>query len=71
MDCGRANSAAKAYDILADLIAPLLALSRDWGDLPKTENGRMQKLNFEGDFASFVTFLDSKYCLFIHIFLRK
>lgn len=59
MDGGKGNSAAWAHEILASLIAPLLAMARDWGDLPKTEKGRMQKLNFEGDFSSFVTFLDS------------
>ncbi|KAJ8919736.1 hypothetical protein NQ315_006264 [Exocentrus adspersus] len=58
MDKGKGNPAAITYDILATLIAPLLKLSKDWGDLPKTENGRVQKLNFEGDFASFVIFLD-------------
>ncbi|CAG9816206.1 unnamed protein product [Phaedon cochleariae] len=58
MNDGQANFAAVAYDLLAELIKPPLALSKDWGDLPKTENGRMQKLNFEGDFESFVTFLD-------------
>lgn len=63
MDYGKANMTAVTYDILADLISPLLALSKDWGDLLKTENGRMQKLNFEGDFSSFVTFLDSKFFL--------
>ncbi|KAG5892027.1 hypothetical protein JTB14_024467 [Gonioctena quinquepunctata] len=58
MDEGKLNFAAVAYDLLMDIMTPLLALSKDWGDLPKTANGRMQKLDFEGDFSAFVTFLD-------------
>ncbi|KAJ8938536.1 hypothetical protein NQ318_016906 [Aromia moschata] len=58
MKNGQTNTAAVLYDILADLIVPPLSMTKDWGDLPKTYHGRMEKLIFEGDFASFVRFID-------------
>nr|CAI5817756.1 unnamed protein product [Callosobruchus analis] len=58
MDNGRANTAEVLYNLLADLIKIPLSFWKDWGDLPKTENGRLQKINFDGDFECFVTFLD-------------
>ncbi|XP_030752815.1 dynein heavy chain 8, axonemal [Sitophilus oryzae] len=55
---GTKNCASIAYEIFAELIDPPLKMSKEWGDLPKTAMGRMQKLNFLGDFDSFVKFLD-------------
>ncbi|XP_076264177.1 dynein axonemal heavy chain 5-like [Rhynchophorus ferrugineus] len=57
MDTGKGNVASIAYDLCAQLIDPPLKLSKEWGDLPKTSMGRMQKLNFVGDFDSFEDFL--------------
>ncbi|KAJ3662197.1 hypothetical protein Zmor_006553 [Zophobas morio] len=51
------NSVAVSYNLLAQLIDPSVKLNKDWGDLPKTEVGLRQKINFEGDFNSFVDFL--------------
>nr|CAH7731320.1 unnamed protein product [Callosobruchus chinensis] len=58
MDNGNANTAEVLYNLLADLIKIPLSIWKEWGDLPKTENGRLQKINFDGDFECFVTFLD-------------
>lgn len=60
MDQGKGNVASIASDIFGQLIDPPLRLSKEWGDLPKTAMGRMQKLNFIGDWESFVLFLNSK-----------
>ncbi|XP_050311595.1 dynein axonemal heavy chain 8 [Anthonomus grandis grandis] len=54
----KGNMASIAYDIFGTLVDPLLKLSKDWGDLPKTAMGRMQKLNFIGDWEAFVEFLN-------------
>lgn len=53
------NVASIAYDILSQLVDPPLKMYKEWGDLPKTAMGRMQQLNFMGDWDSFVEFLSS------------
>ncbi|CAG9839793.1 unnamed protein product [Diabrotica balteata] len=55
---GEVSFAVLAYDVLAELIKPVVTYWTNWGDLPKTEIGRMQKLNFDGDFEAFVLYLD-------------
>ncbi|KAL1516507.1 hypothetical protein ABEB36_000416 [Hypothenemus hampei] len=55
---GRGNVASLAYDIFATLVEPLIKMSKEWGDLPKTAMGRMQKLNFLGDWEAFVEYLN-------------
>lgn len=60
MQEGTANSAKVFYDLLADMIDKPLGYLKEWGDLPKTRSGRLHKMNFEGDFKSFVGFLESK-----------
>ncbi|XP_072395911.1 dynein axonemal heavy chain 8 [Diabrotica undecimpunctata] len=57
-ELGEVSFAVLAYDVLAELIKPVVTYWTNWGDLPKTEIGRMQKLNFDGDFEAFVLYLD-------------
>ncbi|XP_019756852.1 dynein axonemal heavy chain 8 [Dendroctonus ponderosae] len=58
MEQGKGNVASIAFDIFSQLIKSPLELSKEWGDLPKTAMGMMQKLNFMGDWAAFVEFLN-------------
>lgn len=60
MEQGKGNVASIAFDIFSQLIKTPLDLSKEWGDLPKTAMGILQKLNFMGDWAAFVEFLNSK-----------
>ncbi|CAG9855812.1 unnamed protein product [Phyllotreta striolata] len=55
---GQVNFAALAFDVMNRLIKPTLDVYTQWGDLTKTEIGRLAKLNFHGDFESFITFLN-------------
>lgn len=48
------------YDLLNNFIKPPLLNNKEWGDLLKTEAGRITKKEFLGDFNSFLSFLDSK-----------
>lgn len=66
MQEGNANCAKVFYDLLAEMIKPPMGYLKEWGDLPKTKSGQMQKLNFDGDFESFVCFLNSKYNVLVH-----
>lgn len=60
MQTGTANPAEVLYDLLAERIKPTMGYLKEWGDLPKTQSGRLHKINFEGDFQSFINFLESK-----------
>lgn len=46
--------------LINDLIRQPLIMSKDWGDLLKSEAGLKHKRAFEGDFIQFCTFLESK-----------
>ncbi|CAG9764101.1 unnamed protein product [Ceutorhynchus assimilis] len=59
MDQGKGNLATIASDIFGQLVNPILRLSKEWGDLPKTAMGVLQKLNFLGDWQGFVEFLET------------
>lgn len=68
MQSGEANPAEVFYDLLDDIVKVPMSYLKEWGDLPKTRSGQMQKLNFEGDFDAFISFLESKY---FNIYLRN
>lgn len=63
------NAVAVVYDVLAKLITPSMAITRDWGDLPKSEMGREIKKTFLGDFEAFVNFLQSIIPLITKVFI--
>lgn len=60
MHNGTEITAALVFDILHDLISPTMNIYKEWGDLLKTSCGLSQKQNFEGEFSSFVNFLQSE-----------
>lgn len=62
---GKGNPAKIFYDLIAEMINPPMSYLKEWGDLPKTKSGQLQKMNFEGDFEAFVSFLNSKYSLMV------
>lgn len=62
------NCVAVVYDILFQMIKPCMDVTKEWGDLPKSEMGLDIKKNFQGDFDTFVTFLQSEFCFFILFF---
>ncbi|XP_060520516.1 dynein axonemal heavy chain 8 isoform X2 [Cylas formicarius] len=55
---GGVNIVYIVHEILTQLVDPPLKFTKDWGDLTKSALGRNQKLNFVGDFSSFLAFLE-------------
>lgn len=53
------NAVAGVHHVLSELLAPAMEVTKDWGDLPKTEMGLDIKKNFQYDFEAFVKFLKS------------
>lgn len=47
------------YDLINDFVRIPLLGNKEWGNLMKTEAGRVTKKEFIGDFESFLRFLDS------------
>lgn len=59
------NAVAVVYDLLAQLLKPSLEVLKEWGELNKTAMGLDIKRDFEGDFESFVDFLQSNFPVII------
>lgn len=53
------NLVALVHDSIQNIITPTMAITKDWGDLPKTAVGLQIKKDFLGDFDCFVQFLES------------
>lgn len=54
------NVVAAVCNLINILIRPNIEITKEWGDLTKTQEGLEVKKEFMGDFSSFVNFLDSK-----------
>lgn len=61
MTKGSKSIVSALYDLLDRYIRTPLSNYKDWGDLNKTEAGRITRKEFVGDFLSFLTFLDSRF----------
>lgn len=54
-----ANVVAAVSNLIDILIQPNVDITKDWGDLNKTQRGLDIKKQFLGDFTSFVNFVES------------
>lgn len=60
MSTGNQSIVSLLYNLLSNFIKPPLSNYKEWGDLMKTDAGKVYKKEFLGDFESFLSFLDSK-----------
>lgn len=69
-DMLNASSVVSAiYNVLQTITTPHLAITKEWGDLNKTDQGKAARQTFLGDFKSFMNFLGSKLYIFSYIFV--
>ncbi|KAI4469355.1 male fertility factor kl5 [Holotrichia oblita] len=53
------NAVAVVCNLINMLLRPTVEITKEWGDLNKTQEGQEIKKQFMGDFESFVDFLDT------------